>query len=84
MFFRDFLKEKTAFDADFSRFLNFARLSAAPIISLFLRFLVRGALLAPFAKLHELDLALDFLAVLGRPVIDALALLARELDKVIL
>jgi hypothetical protein len=45
---------------------------------------VLGLLLAEFAELLELDLALDKLAILARPVVDVLALLARKFDELIL
>jgi hypothetical protein len=40
--------------------------------------------LTPFAVLFELDLALHKLSVLARPVVDAVALRAREFDELIL
>ena len=40
--------------------------------------------LAPFAVLLEIDFALDKLAVLARPVIDAAALGAGQFEKLIL
>lgn len=51
---------------------------------LLLRLLVHGVLAAPVAILVELDLALDELFVLARPIIDTLATLASEFDKLIL
>ena len=41
-------------------------------------------LAAPFAKLLELDFALNFLFIFGAPIIDALAGRALELNKAVL
>ena len=45
---------------------------------LLFRLFVHGRSLAPFAILFKLDLALDELLVLARPVVDALAFVAGE------
>ena len=57
---------------------------SSKLVSLLLNFLMLRMGLAPFAILLEIDLALDELAVLARPIIDAAALAARELEKLIL
>ena len=43
-----------------------------------------GLFAAPFAPLFKLDLALDELLVFGRPIVDALAVLAGKADKAVL
>ena len=51
---------------------------------LLLNFLVLRVRLAPLAVFLEFDLALDKLAVFARPIVDATALAACELYKLIL
>lgn len=43
-----------------------------------------GLFAAPLAPLFKLDLALDELLVFGRPIVDALAVLAGKADKTVL
>ena len=52
--------------------------------ALLLYFLVLGVSLAPFAVLLEIDFALDKLAILARPVINAGTLGAGQFEKLIL
>ena len=52
--------------------------------ALLLCFLVLGMSLTPLTVLLEIDFALDKLAVLARPVIDAAALGAGQFEKLIL
>lgn len=51
---------------------------------LFLCFLVLRLHLAPFAELFEVNLPLHQLAILARPVVDALALAAGKFDELFL
>ena len=53
-------------------------------VDLFLNLLVLGMSLAPAAILLELDLFGDEFFVLARPIIDAIAFGAGELEKLIL
>ena len=53
-------------------------------VFLFLRLLVLGMRLAPFAVLLEFDFARDELPVLAGPVVGAIALRTREPEKLIL
>jgi hypothetical protein len=54
------------------------------LVLLFLHFLVLGVSLAPLTILLDIDLALDELAVLAGPIIDAPTLRAGEFEKLIL
>lgn len=51
---------------------------------LFLCLLVYSLLLAPLAILGELDLALHEFFILARPIVNALAVLAREFNELFL
>jgi len=53
-------------------------------LSLLLRFFVLRVDAAPFAVLFQVDLALDKLPILARPIIDAAALAARYFYQLIL
>ncbi len=52
--------------------------------NLFLRFLVLGLCAAVLAVLFKLDFALYLLLILASPVVQVLALLAREADELVL
>lgn len=51
---------------------------------LFFHFLMHGVFFTPFAIFFELDFSFDKLLVFPAPVVDALALVARELDQLFL
>lgn len=55
-----------------------------PGFFLLLRLFVRSLFLVPLAVLLELDLARDEFLVLATPIVNTLAVLAREFDEIIL
>ena len=55
-----------------------------PCLWLLLSLLVCCVLVTPLAIFFELDLAGDELPILARPIVDAVALRAREFDELVL